>query len=1040
MIVLLPTLTPSPAAEPPRPPLAPAPLPSAPSAARLTPPVSPYHVENWDIDNGLPQNTVTAICQSHDGYLWLGTQNGLARFDGVHFKTFSPETAPGFPGNRISCLFEDSNHRLWFGVEGHGIAILASGIVSRPPGLELPDNTVTCITADPTNGLWLGTIRGEVIHYAHGKIQVFDREEGLPGPSLAGLVCDKAGTLWAATDDWVGTLANGRFTPHPWPVSGTPAITRRSQGGIWLADRSGLAHLSPTHGQRLHPFAKPENVHRIIEDRHGAVWLGLRRNGLLKATATTIESIPIADLPAPATVLALLEDAEGILWTGLRNGGISRVKPRLVTPFDKHNGLPDENILSVCEAAAGGVWLGTENGLCHFQPGTPPLSLGTAHGLSNAPVTAVWEDRQRTLWAGTWGSGLFRRQNDRFVRIETLPEPATQLIRAIHEDNQGKIWIGTDLTGAFRLDTLGHLEYSTSGELAHSSVRAIWRDRTGTVWFGTGGGLGRLRDGKLANLTTESGLPSNFIRTLFEAENGALWVGTAAGLVRIQNDQIVALRSRHGLPDTYISQILADHGPALWFGSNRGIFRVRRFELEAADNQLIPEIRAVTFNKSDGLGGHECNGGYQPGACRTRDGLLWFPTPRGVAVVDPAKHRVNPRPPRVLIEEVIADNHQLPLLNPTSNSRPNRPTNPAFRADTGPWIAHVPTSCRRLQIRFTAINFAAPRRLQLEYRLNNHDRDWRDAGPDREAFYLNPVPGVSEFRLRALSNDGFWSDDLAVLTLVVGTPFWRTWWFLALTSTSTLAAFAYTIRLASQRKLRRSLAALAQQHALDAERSRIAADMHDQLGSRLTHLTMLSELSRRELSHPETLARNLDKLTTQSRQVARSLDEIVWTVNPGNDTIERTAAYMVHFTEEFFEPFPIRCLLEVPARLPDRTLTSDRRHELFLAFKEALNNVAKHAQATEVTLRLATTPDCLTIVIHDNGCGFTPGTNAGHGLGNMSRRITTIGGHFELTSVPGQGTTVTFQIPLSPATAPATPSTHQPAAVGNHNPPAPKKS
>lgn len=325
----------------------------------------------------------------------------------------------------------------------------------------------------------------------------------------------------------------------------------------------------------------------------------------------------------------------------------------------------------------------------------------------------------------------------------------------------------------------------------------------------------------------------------------------------------------------------------------------------------------------------------------------------------------------------------------------------------------IPANCERLEIRYTAFNYAAPRRIQFQYRLGNSDRDWVEAGSARVAVYLQPAPGRSAFQVRAVSSEGVWAEYDAGLEVLVEAPFWRNGWFFGLAGTATITVLAYGVRQVSVRRLRRSLVALEQEQAMNKERARIAADMHDQLGSRLTQLGLLGELARRDIDSPASIAQQLDKITAQSREVAKSLDEIVWTVNPGNDTLEQTAAYIVHYTEEFFEPSPVRCRLDVPPILPDLMLTADHRHQLFLAFKESLTNVVRHAGATEVEVRLSVDAREMILSIHDNGHGFTPGQNDGNGLGNMRSRVEGIGGRWKLASQVGTGTCITFTMPLT---------------------------
>lgn len=978
-----------------------------------------HHIENWHIDDGLPQSSVTAICQARSGYLWLGTRYGLVRFDGVRFKVFSPDTVPAFPGNRITCVFEDSQRAIWFGLEGSGVGRLKGGEVSVPRNLPVADNTVNCIAEDLSGGMWFGTMRGDVIRQTGGKVQSLGPADGLPGDPVRGLVVDAGGTVWAATARWFGRLQQGKFVRHPWVAAGDVTLAPRRQGGVWLADQKGVAELSSSGGRQT--FSLPPGLlgggppPALVEDRKGAVWIGSNGRGVIRLFEGKVETIGVREGLGSDVVLAMTEDVEGNFWAATLNGGLDRLRQRVFEVLDARNGLPQDNVFSICEDTEGVVWLGTGGGLFAVRKEGGITRYGSAHGLANEQVTAVWEDRQRNLLAGTWGGGLFRRNGGQFEPFATERGFDGKFIRGIYEDPHGRLWVGTQLKGAYCIEESGVKNYDAAAGLAHSDVRAILCDRTGAVWFGTGGGgLSCLRDGQFTTITSAHGLPSDFVRVLHEDENGVLWAGTSRGLVHCHQGKLVSLQTKHGLPDNVISQIFRDRRRTFWFGSNRGIFRVGTRELEQAVDGLVPAVRCSTYTKADGLSGRECNGGNQPSGCQTRDGRLWFPTPQGVAIVDPANLRLNARPPVVLIEEAVADGRPLPLKERPDDAAPG---------ELAGELAHpaaqlrVPAGCKRLEIQYTGINFTAPRRVQFKYRLTNYDPDWIDAGDERTAIYGNPPPGNYVFQVRAVNSDGVWNELGSGLAVTVLAPYWRTWWFLSLSTTGGLGLIAYGVRQVSVRKLQRMIVTLEQEHALAAERSRIAADMHDQIGSRLTQISLLGELARREAGSPETLSRQLDKITAESREVAKSLDEIVWTVKPSNDTLDRTAAYIVHYTEEFFESTPMRCRLDVPTTMPAHMLSAERRHDLFLAFKEALNNVAKHARATEVFVRLAVVPDGIELTIRDNGRGFATAGAAGNGLPNMRKRIAALGGRFELSSQPGQGTSLTFHVPMAFAPA-----------------------
>jgi len=971
-----------------------------------------YLIEAWDTEDGLPQSSVTCLIQSREGYLWLGTQNGLARTDGVRFKVYSAETTRAMPGNHVQCVFEDAGGVLWFGVEGGGAGYIVDGQVQSRQIAELNDTSVTSITEGPRGTIWFGTVRGDVVRWSAGLVRVFSRTDGLPSDPITKLAVDGAGKLWAATSGWLGCVKQGVFQEQVRDASGELVFAPRREGGLWVMTGGRLMLMEPDGKRTNWELPElPKNERRpltMLETKHGEVWTGLDGGGWLRFGEGSFERVRRQPAPLPAgVVLALAEDGEGNLWAGTQGGGLIRLRQRMFTVINSSHGLAENNVLTVCDSAPGGVWLGTDGGGLHRLAKDGRLVRHhEAQGLPHEPVRAVHEDRRGTVWAGTWGAGVFRQRDGYFTRFDGELGLDARFIRALYEDPQGTVWIGTFRSGVLSYDGVRLTNYAPTNGLSHPDVSAILCDSTGAMWFGTGGGgLNRLKDGRLEAFTIAHGLPNDFIRVLFEDERGILWVGTEGGIACRKDGRFLAIKVADGLPDPVISQILKDDRGTLWFGSNRGIFRASARALEEFAERRAPAVNFLTYTKADGISGGECNGGSQPSGCRTRDGRLWFSTLQGVTVVDPKNLRVNPRPPQVKIEEVVADGTILPSIAPS----------------------RVPAGCRRLEIQFTGISLSAPRRVRLRYRLSNTDPGWVEAGSQRVAAYNRLPPGKYEFQVCAANSDGVWDEIGSTLAFTVVAPFWRTWWFLGLSGAGVAGVFAALVRTLSLRKLRRNMERLEQQNALARERARIAADMHDELGSRLTRIGLLGELARRDAVRPEQMARHLDHITHQSRELAKSLDEIVWTVNPRNDTLDRLAAYIVHYTEEFLDAAPIRCRLDVPADLPALPLTAERRHNLFLAFKEALNNVAKHSGATEVEVRLAVHPPWIELSVADNGRGFAKPSSDGDGLLNMKARLADVGGEFVLTASPGGGTLVLLRMKVTEVGSPGSSTPAQPS-------------
>jgi signal transduction histidine kinase len=524
-----------------------------------------------------------------------------------------------------------------------------------------------------------------------------------------------------------------------------------------------------------------------------------------------------------------------------------------------------------------------------------------------------------------------------------------------------------------------------------------------------GGGLGRLRDGALKQFRKHDGLSSDFLQSLKLDADGTLWIGTSGGgLNRMRHDKFAAITHTNGLADNVICHIEEDNGGYFWMSSHNGIMRVAKTELKACADGQTNWVDCLNYGKGEGLPTLECSGGMQPAGCKTSDGRLWFPTSKGLVAIDPSDVKKNQLPPPVVIEELLVDGHPLPDLQ-----RANSPL-------------QIPPGRHRFEFRFTGLSFTVPEKVRFKHRLEDLESDWSEPDSKRSADYSYIAPGDYTFRVMACNNDGVWSEKQAALRFTVLPLFWQTWWFRMLYLISGGAAVAATVVFAMRRRLERKLERLEQQRALERERARIAKDIHDDLGASLTRISMLSQSARSELDQSDA-ASDLDRIYDTARELTRAMDEIVWAVNPQHDTLDSLATYLGKFAQDFLAAAHIKCRLDVPMQLPTWPLTAEIRHNLFLAFKEALNNAVKHARTSEVWISLAINGMGFTLQLEDKGCGFasnaagngSPGDPArlssGYGLVNMRRRLAEIGGHCEIQSTRGTGTRVALVVPVKVA-------------------------
>jgi signal transduction histidine kinase len=623
-------------------------------------------------------------------------------------------------------------------------------------------------------------------------------------------------------------------------------------------------------------------------------------------------------------------------------------------------------------------------------------------------VWSVLETRQHDLFVGTWGGGLMVKTGERFEspgELSRITAPAV----ALYEGKQGEVWIGTTV-GLHRYEAGKLTWFAGKEQLVSPDVRAIVESPDGTLWFGMlGGGLGCLKEGALKQFSKLDGLSSDSVLALYAEADGTLWIGTSDnGLCRLRQGKFATISIEQGLLASIISQIADDGAGNLWMGSHHGILRASKADLNRCADGEPKSVRCLSYGKAEGLASLKCSGGFQPGVCKTADGRLWFPTARGLAIIDPGKFTTNTVPPPVVIEELTVEGQPVKFQGPKAADRGTEPAS----------ILQIPPGKERFEMHYTGLSFAAPDKVRFKHKLEGLESEWVDAGTKRVAPYSYLPPGTYNFHVIACNNDDVWNEEGASLSFRVLPHVWQAWWIrlaLAVAVTGAVAAAAIS---GTRRRVGRKLEQLERQRALERERSRIARDIHDDLGASLTRITLLSQSVRSELESGHRAGADVDQIYSTARELTRSMDEIVWAVNPQHDTLDSLVTYLGRFAQHFLAAAGIRCRLDAPLDLPALALTAEIRHNVFLAFKEALHNVVKHAKATEVRLSLELRPEGFMLVIADNGCGFTgpPGQDpateladgqrlaSGNGLRNMQKRLEEIGGGCGWDTAPGEGT------------------------------------
>ncbi len=968
-------------------------------------PSGEYRIDVWQTSDGLPANTVTAIQQTPDGYLWIGTLNGLARFDGVRFQVFGEASA--LPNTRVLALLAARDGALWIGTDGGGLIRLREGkfqAFTRKAGLAA--DTVNSLAEDREGQIWAGTSAG-LSCWREGKFIKHTAVAARSGFPMLTVCVDGSNALWAVTGNQLLTHTVGRSLATPAaadPSSFSSVLTAQAgrSGQLWFGGVNGyIGAISngTVHVFREQPGQLLEAIWALRETHNGDVWAGTANGGLRRLRQGRFSSLTTQEGLSDNSVRCVFEDREGSLWVGTVGGGLNRVKTRKLTTFTTRDGLAHNVVMSLAEDADGTLWIGSNCGGLSTRRNGVFAPYYANYLLDNECIWSLLPARDGSLWAGTWGGGLFQLRG-REVKIFPIARPWNdEPVIALCEDGKGGLWMGT-MQGGLKLFRDGKVTEAaaTNARLSHA-VTTLVQEPDGHLWVGTSGeGLQRFADGKFTALTRRDGLPSDFIRTLHRDAKGALWIGTGGGLARLAVGKMTAFTRAQGLPDEVISQINEDDRGNLWIGCNQGIFRVAVREFEAVAAGQASGVNAITYGRAEGMESLECTGGFHPSGLKTRDGKLWFSTVKGLVMVDPENISINETPPPIVVEQV--------LVNGVAQSEIS---NRASQLEFGPGV-------QRVEFQYTALSLVAPERNRFKYRLDGLENGWGNAGSQRVATYPHLPPGRYEFRVIACNNDGVWSERGAAIPFSVRPYFWQTWWFRGIVAALLLGGGGWGVRFVAVRRLRRKLHRLEEINALEQERTRIAQDIHDELGANLTRIGLLTEVGQKHRDHPDQVADSLGKISATARDAVRAMDAIVWAVNPRNDSLDHFANYISQYAEEFFRPTAMRCRLDIPSDLPEHHLSTEARHQLFLAMKEALNNVVRHSGASEVWLRLSMENDELKLTIADNGHGIltSPTPDGDHdGLGNIRQRVEALGGRFELKSDASSGTSLLFRLPLA---------------------------
>ncbi|MHB1937946.1 MAG: sensor histidine kinase [Acidobacteriaceae bacterium] len=997
--------------------------------------LSQYGMHTWETDSGLPQNSVRAILQTRDGYLWFATREGVARFDGIDFTVYNRRNTPQLLSNDIRGLLEDRDGNLWISTADGLTRLVHSSFTAFTMAQGLPDNSIWSVFQDSHGGVWTVTAGG-VAHYSHGHFVPYTTKQGLSSNTVSALADGPDGSLWVATDSGLNQIQGGQVVKH---FGGSPlgsetirAIASGPSGDLWIGTQNGLQQFS---NGKLRAYGVADGlpdgeVDVLLADHSGNIWIGtpaglaVMANGRLK-TYTSSDGLPGNQIQAiyrdregavwvgtnhgiarifhgaisvfsskrglwENLILAMYEDREGSLWIGTESAGVAILKDQKFTTLTDSDGLSDDLVSSVLQDPGGRIWIGTDGGGLNRYDGAHVSVFTEKQGLTSDTILSLAADASGNLWVGT-PDGLDRLEAGRFSTAGATDLLPDEFVRSLLTDPDGSLWVGTR-HGLAQISGSHAKIYTQADGLANDFVGALTQDRDGSLWIGTLHGLSHFLDDRFRNYTKSDGLSSDVITALYLDSRHHLWIGTnGEGLDLLATDnpqeRIHSFPANLGLPDV-IDGILEDDTGHLWISSNMGIFRVRIRDLTDVAAGRTDSLPIASYGAADGMKIRECSGIGHPSSWKATDGTLWFSTLKGVAWIDPAKLERNAVAPLVAIEQVTVDERNMALNGPIR---------------IGPGHS-------RFSFHYAGLSFVAPQKVHFKYRLWGFDRSWIDAGTRRVAYYTNIPSGRYRFQVLAANNDGVWSTTPATFAFHLEPYFTQTYWFDLLCA----ILICFLIWLVYRWRVHQVEARFS---AVLAERTRIAREIHDTLAQGFVGISVQLELAAQMLTtSPQAVREQLNQTRKLVRDSLSEARRSIW-------NLRSNEAGKIDFASRFSSAIrqrtagkPIDTNIQFTG--PYRALPEHVESELLKIALEAVANVLQHARATRLDILVRYDIDRLKMQIEDNGVGLVADVAEsrpeGHfGLLGMRERTQAIGGTFAVNGPSGAGTTISVELPLN---------------------------
>ncbi len=783
--------------------------------------ITQYVHRVFDTNMGLPQNSAYEILQSQNGYLWIGTGEGLVRYDGIHFSVYDKYNTEAIKHNTIRALYEDRKGNLWIGTTGGGVNILKDNIfqsITERNGLS--SSIIVDIIESSKGEIWICTRDKGIDIYKNSQIiNSFNKNNGLVSNNIRAIHEDRYSNMWIGTlEKGIIKYQDGVFSSYNknngLSSNKISTIHEDSQGILWIGTMRGLDKMV---GNKIVSYNKNDgltsnSIVSIYEDSDSTLWIGTNDGGLCRVIdriSFTVESYTQKDGLSSNIIRSIYEDKEGLLYVGTSGGGINQFRDGKFTHLTTSEGLSNNMVKAVMIDSRNRLFVGTYGGGLNVFERDKIVYHKTNTGFPSNVIYSLFEDSNNHIWVGTYGSGVIKIENGRYISYTSKNGLSSDLVSSISEDKNGNIWIGTYGGGINRFDGSKFISYTTKNGLSNNIVLCTTVDDKNNVWIGTsGGGLNCYRNSTISVINTDSGLSNDIVLSLYEDDNSTLWCGTrSGGLNKIVGSKVISYTTNDGLFDDNIHTILEDSKNNLWMSCNKGIFRINKNDIMMFDKGLSKDIPCQSFGIKDGMKTAECNGGSKPSGWMERDKhnritKLYFASIKGVISINPDNIKQNNVPPDVHIESILSDGIDI----------------------SGDKEINLPYDMNNLLFRFTACSFTYPKSVEYRYILDGFDQRWHKVNYEkRYVNYTNLPSGNYSFRIKASNNDNKWSKAISSSTIVIATPFYFTYWFFGLSGVllGIIVYFIYRVRVNHLTKRQKELQHKIREHAIKLNNANI---------------------------------------------------------------------------------------------------------------------------------------------------------------------------------------------------------------------------